>query len=484
MKKNHIFLIATLLLAGILFSMAACNKKEQPDPKDVVPPVVEKPTADFTFTTNVFEVQFASQLTKTDRVVWSFGDATGSDEFNPVHNYQSTKKYEVSLIAYNDSIAGDSTYYDSVQVIKEIIVSRVEHIRWGTKLSPLENVTISWRSTGGEDKIRWGYTSAYENGEHETELREDLLRYFNIQEYTFDILAPSSTIFYTIYDSENDLWTDQKTFQTAPDPALNHFKFTAGGDCRTDLEAWHMVSEAIERLDFALFLGDVVNNGTTWPDWDNFYAYGDNFISNNLAFHIRGNHDIGYIFNNNLVNPGNGRYYAFEFANAIFIGLDDQNDDTHAAQAAFIDSVFSSNTDKTWRFVFFHSPFYSSGGHSGEMDNLFGTWWKLFDDYGVDMIFNGHEHCYVRTKPLNRNVSDTSAVNEYGSGSGQGRCQVIAGSYGAPRYPEQEGWFVELSFDRYNYTTIEVNGNELTFKAIDATTGEKFDELILTKLKR
>ena len=44
-----------------------------------------------------------------------------------------------------------------------------------------------------------------------------------------------------------------------------------------------------------------------------------------------------------------------------------------------------------------------------------------------------------------------------------------------------EGWFVEKAFDRYSYTTIEVNGNQLTFKAIDAETGEKFDELTLNK---
>lgn len=357
----------------------------------------------------------------------------------------------------------------------------VGHIRWGTKLSPLEKVTISWRSAGSEDKFRWGYIPLYEKGEFEAKLRSDLLRDLNIQEYTFDLLEPSSTIYYTIYDSENNIWIDQRTFQTAPDPALNHFSFTAGGDSRTDLEAWHMVSEAIERLDFSLFLGDLVNNGMMGRDWEDWYAYGDEFISNNLVFYARGNHDIGNIFNNNLVNPGNGNYYAFEFGNAIFIGLDNHNKATYADQTEFIDSVFSSNTDKTWRFVFFHRPFYTSGRHAGEMDDLFDSWWKLFDDYSIDFIFNGHEHNYLRTKPINRNVSDTSAVNEYGSSPGQGRCQIIAGSYGAPRYPVHEGWFVGLSFDRYLYTTIEVNGNELIFKAIDAETGEKFDELILNK---
>jgi hypothetical protein len=360
----------------------------------------------------------------------------------------------------------------------------VGHIRWGTKLSPLEKVTISWRSAGKKDKFRWGYTTSCEKGKFEAEFRSDLLQDLNIQEYVFDTLRPSSTIYYTIFDSENKKWTDQRTFQTAPDPALNHFRFTAGGDSRTDIEAWHMVSEAVERLDFSLFLGDLVNNGMIERDWENWYDYGNDFISDNLVFYTRGNHDLGNIFNNNLVNPGNGKYYAFGFGNAIFIGLDDHDQSTYDDQTAFIDSVFRSNTDKTWRFVFFHRPFYTAGHHAGEMEGLFDSWWKLFDKYGVDMIFNGHEHNYLRTKPINRNISDTSAVDDYGSGPGQGRCQVIAGSYGAPRYQVHEGWFVQLSYDRYNYTTVEVNGNELIFKAFDAESGEQFDELILNKLKR
>jgi len=47
-----------------------------------------------------------------------------------------------------------------------------------------------------------------------------------------------------------------------------------------------MVSESIERLDFSLFLGDLVNNGMMARDWEDWYAYGEKFISNNLAICI------------------------------------------------------------------------------------------------------------------------------------------------------------------------------------------------------
>lgn len=356
----------------------------------------------------------------------------------------------------------------------------IDHIRWGSRKSPLKDVTVSWRSIGDNDLFRWGYTEDYEKGIFNTGLETDLLG-GNIRNYTFAGLEPSSVIYYTIYDSENYRWTGQDTFQTAPDPELNHFKFTAGGDSRTDLPAWNLVSVAIERLDFAFYLGDLVNDGTNQDDWEKWYSNGESFISDNLVFYVKGNHDKGDIFHNNLVNPGKRQYYAFTFGNAVFIGLDDYDPDIYSIQAAFIDSVFSSNTDKTWRFVFFHRPFYTSGSHSGDMDHLFDSWWKLFDDYGVDMIFNGHVHHYTRSKPINRNISDTSAVSEYGSGPDEGRCQVIAGSYGAPRHPADSGWFVQSSYEKYAYTTTKVNGNELILRAFDAETGEKFDELVLVK---
>ena len=39
-------------------------------------------------------------------------------------------------------------------------------IRWGSTKNPLEGLTISWTNTTAAttDQIKWGYTTAYENG--------------------------------------------------------------------------------------------------------------------------------------------------------------------------------------------------------------------------------------------------------------------------------------------------------------------------------
>jgi hypothetical protein len=368
------------------------------------------------------------------------------------------------------------------KVIEDPVVDpTIDHIRWGSKNNPLDSLTISWRSNGDSAKIKWGYTAELEKGEFTAKTDSDYVGGSKKHEYLFDALTASSVLFYSLYDSKNDSWTSRKTFKTSADPKGSHFKFSAGGDSRTIVEDWHRVSEAIEICDFSLFLGDVCANGNLASDWNSWYSHGVSFISRNLAYHVRGSHDVGDIYSNNLVNPGNGRYYSFVFGNSVFIALDVPASETWAEQALFLQEVLKANQDKTWKFVFFHSPFFTSQVHEGEMDALRPVWWKMFDDYGVDFVFNGHEHSYMRSTPINLNNSDTSAMQEYGSGPNQGRCQIIAGQYGAPAYGLNEGWFVDTAFVRLHYTTVEVNDNTLEFKAIDAITEKVFDSLTLIK---
>ncbi len=482
MNYKHLFLVV-LLLFNFSCKKEGEKEKEEIDPSLDIPVniILEKPSVDFNYTIDGLNVNFEAVLENTTRVEWDFGNGNSSDEFNPTQAYDRSSRYWITLVAYNDSTVGDSTYSASKEYKEPIRVSVIDHVRWGSKIDPLNGVTISWRNNTEADKIKWGYTESMENGVFDPLVDDDLVGYFNKYEFTFDVLTPASTIYYSLYDSGIDEWTEVNTFKTAVDPVNNHFKFTAGGDSRTLVNDWNIVSNAIEVTDFSLYLGDIVNSGGSNKDWEDWYYHGVNFISKNLSFHIRGNHDGGTKFPNNLVNPGNGLYYSFEFGNSIFIGLDDYKDETWPEQTAFLEEVLEANQDKTWKFLFFHSPFFTSEGHAGEMDTLRSTWWKLFDDYGVDFIYNGHEHTYLRTVPINLNISDTVGVAEYGSNTGQGRCEIISGCYGAPMYSPHVGWFVDNSFARLHYTTTEVNGTELTFKAIDAETGEVFDELILNK---
>jgi len=274
-------------------------------------------------------------------------------------------------------------------------------------------------------------------------------------------------------------WAPDKTFQTSVGPNSTRFSFIAGGDSRTNWNDWATSANklAAESADFHLFLGDHVTSGTSTSDWNTWYAMGANFLGTNLIYHTGGNHEYGPIYLNQFVMPGNEKWYSFEFGNALFICLLSQED--YSTQQTWLVNVLSA-TKKTWKVVFFHKPFFTTGSHANDMNSYQGTWWKAFDDYNVDVVLGGHTHYYLRAKPINLNVSSASPVAEYGSNPGQGRLQVVAGSYGAPLAGTGTGWFVDKNMSVLNYTKFVIDDNVMKMSAYNMT-GTLIDSVTLSK---
>lgn len=341
--------------------------------------------------------------------------------------------------------------------------SQLKHIRWGTTKNPLEGLTISWRDTGTSDLIKWGYTISYEQGTFPGISRSGYTdTFFN---YTFPILNPNSTIYYQLFDSQNNSWTVQKTFQTSPPLNTGAFSFVAFGDSRGGIDVWQTISNLTNSKlpDFTVFNGDIVSDANITSQWDDWFDYGKTFLEKNLVLHALGNHDALSVPNylNNFELPksipvtGTELYYAVPYGEAIFISLDSEipND---VAQYNWLVSTLQANVSKKWKIVFFHKPFYTIGPHVGEMDSYYTTWWKAFDDYGVDLILNGHDHMYERSKPLNRNISLTNPVASYGSQPFEGRCEIVCGGAGAGLTDPSSAWFIESFKKSYNLCNFDV----------------------------
>lgn len=335
-----------------------------------------------------------------------------------------------------------------------------KHIHWGSTGDPLNGLVITWKSENTSDQIKWGYTASYEQGTYYGIRRNNYSRY--LYDYAFPRVDESSTIHYSIYS--NGIWTSDKTFQTSVSLTSTQFSFIAGGDSRTYMDDWNTSANklATEAVDFNLFMGDHVNSGSSTKDWDDWFEYGENFLEKHLIYHTGGNHEYGPIYLNQFVMPENEKWYSFEFGNALFICLFTE-EDLFTQHTWLVNEL--STTTKTWKIVFFHKPFFTTGSHSGDMNLYRSTWWKAFDDYGVDVILNGHTHYYLRTKPINLNISTTSAVDRYGSNSGEGRLQIVAGSYGAPVKPTGNDWFIEENKSTMNYAKFSINDSILQMDA-------------------
>ena len=381
-----------------------------------------------------------------------------------------------SDISFDLSLIGNAT-----------AASTIKHIRWGSSKNPLEGLTVTWRNTGTTSQIKWGYTTAYEQGTFSAVARNGYAdKFYN---YTFPTVTANSTIYYQLYDTPAAVWTAQKTYQTAPLVTSTDFSFLAIGDSRTGMSIWNQVAALANTKtpDFTIYTGDIVNSGSSSTDWDSWFDNGKTFLENNLVFHSLGNHDAASVptYQNVFELPksiptgGTNLYYSFTYGDAVFIALNSE-DPANVTQYNWLVSTLQANAGKKWKVIFFHKPFYTIGTHAADMNSYYNTWWKAFDDYGVDLIVNGHDHMYERTKPLNRNVSTTAPVAQYGSDPTQGRCQIVCGGAGAPLYTGTANWFIQTYQSKYHFCKFDVTANSICNTTFD-NNGAIIDSFCLTK---
>ena len=352
--------------------------------------------------------------------------------------------------------------------------SAIQQIRWGSTGDPLNGLTVTWRNTGTHDSIQWGYSSAMTNGTFEGMRRNGYTDFFF--NYAFPPVASDSTIWYKLFDSNTNSWGSQLTFNTAPPANAISYSFLALGDSRSNMGTWSQIAALCnsKQTDFTIFTGDLVKSGASNTDWNNWFNNATQFLQNNLVYYCIGNHDATDTtkFQNNFTMPmasNTKLHYSFTYGNAVFICMNTEFINT--AEFNWMVNVLQENQSKTWKVVFFHSPFFTIGPHAGEMNAYLNTWWAALDTYGVDLVLNGHDHMYERSKPINYTVSPNAPVAEYGSGRGQGRCQIVCGAAGAPLYTGSPKWFTETYRSAYHFCKIDVNDGILTDSTFSISGG-------------
>ena len=160
-----------------------------------------------------------------------------------------------------------------------------------------------------------------------------------------------------------------------------------------------------------------------------------------------GNHDDP---NQRLYKPynmGGKHYYSFKKGNVRFFALDSNYMDP--VQVAWLENELK-NSGSDWKIPYFHHPLYASGMHGSHTDTR-NIVEPLFIKYGVDVVFNGHEHFYQRIKPQ------------------KGIHYFVTGAAGKLRRGDlNPAEFTAVGNDReYSFMLIEVSDKEMFFQAID-----------------
>jgi len=114
--------------------------------------------------------------------------------------------------------------------------------------------------------------------------------------------------------------------------------------------------------------------------------------------------------------------YSFEHGDAFFAVLDStmavSSPRAAREQADWLDRALSA-TKATWKFVMYHHPVYASR-RNRDNQPLKDHWVPIFDKHHVDIVFQGHDHTYIRTHPMR--------ANHRASSSGEGRLSSRASS--------------------------------------------------------
>lgn len=117
-----------------------------------------------------------------------------------------------------------------------------------------------------------------------------------------------------------------------------------------------------------------------------------------------------------------------------------------------------SETQAKWKIAMFHFPPYN---WEEPYLNIQKAWVPLFDKYHVDMVFGGHIHYYMRSKPM----KGGEVVSSYNDGT------VYIISVGIPSRTKEitdEPYAAVRNTEGHLYQYMNIKGNELSFISVNA----------------
>ncbi len=316
------------------------------------------------------------------------------------------------------------------------------------------SIIVVWETDApGNSAVEYGLTNAY--GLEATDATST-----THHAVTIEGLSPYTTYHYRVQTNGNVL-NDDSTFKTAADQTQGTFSFAVYGDNRSDHAAHQSVVNRALTLapDFVLDTGDLVADGTVAEQWDTFFDIERELLKIAPFFSSLGNHERNSAHYFNLFHlPNNERYYSFDYGNAHIVALEVDGYQSYSAGSAQYNWLANdlASTSQPWKLVFFHFPPYSSGSH-GDDPTAQRDLVPLFEQYGVQIVFNGHDHDYER-----------SLVN--------GVNYIVAGGGGAPLYSVTGGPYTVYAESTLHVVSVSINEHTLTSVGVrpDGTTFDGF----------
>ena len=281
-------------------------------------------------------------------------------------------------------------------------------------------------------------------------------------------------------------YCEKGTFKTA-ESDLKSFTFINITDTQGvavgDYAKWkNILDKALEKFPSARFLvhtGDIVDNGDKTNQWDNFASAAKSELMNLPIAPVVGNHDV---LNKNRTNSNAknftdrfnlpaeqntgapaGTVYSFDYGNTHIAVMNTEcGSKNFKSQGDWLRKDMAKS-DKPWKIVALHRGPYGATYNTTDIRK---AWVPVFDELGIDLVLQGHDHNYVRSYPLKKGV----VVKP-----GKGTIYMVGNSGGVKFYPQKSRSWQEvgLQLKTQMYLAVTVSDTEMVINAYDSKNALK-----------
>ncbi len=325
-----------------------------------------------------------------------------------------------------------------------------------------------------------------------TQKEDEPILKFNNHAVKVEQLTPGAVYMYRV--GKPGLWSEW--FQFSMPDSKGEFSILYFGDAQNNiLSLWSRVFREAHlkagRTNVMLHAGDLINRHNSDLEWGEWFRGGAFLHASIPTIMTPGNHEFRNVkitehWRAQFNLPSNGpagvaeleeTAYEINYSDVKLISLDteqiDESNEMLEIQKAWLRKILTENPKK-WTFVFIHYPVYATKAERTN-DKLLADFRPIFEEFGVDMVLQGHDHAYARGQA--KTIAGSDGL-DYKKGP------VYVVSVAGPKMYDVKAqeWMVRKAFNTQLFQTIRINGDQLEYDSYMAT-GELYDSFVMTKKK-
>ncbi len=322
----------------------------------------------------------------------------------------------------------------------------------------------------------------------------------NYHSAIFNDLKPDTLYAYRVGDGE-EYWSEWIQFKTAADQP-EPFRFVYFGDAQNDLLShWsrviRMAYQKAPNAAFAIHAGDLINHAHRDQEWAQWFKAGGWIHAQWTGIPVLGNHEIASL--GLLPKKAISLLWRPQFTLPPAPTLPEDLQETvytvdyQGLRVIVLNSMLETETQTIyleqqlkrpgarWKVVTCHYSIFSPA-KDRDFPYARKAWKPLLDQYGVDLVLQGHDHTYARG-----HVPLRSADGNYGDSFQTMYVTSVSGTKMYELSPEQlESYQVDgyepdqTDVQKQFFQVIDVVDNQLTYRAYTAD-GNLYDQATITK---